>query len=149
MGRIHVFALRKEACLVGLVLVSHSEQLVDGLRAIVSQFGGSDVPVAVAGGTDDGRIGTTAPRIESAIRSILDGGADGALVLLDFGSAVLSVEVALEWLDPSDLARVRVTDAPLVEGAFLAGVQASTGATLDEVAEAARGWHSLPKLPGA
>jgi len=134
---------------VGLVLISHSEQLVDGLRAIVSQFGGADVPVAVAGGTDDGRIGTTAPRIEAAIRSVLDGGADGALVLLDFGSALLSLEVALEWLDPADLSRVRVSDAPLVEGAFLAGVQASTGATLDEVAEAARGWQSLPKIPGA
>jgi len=135
--------------LVGLVLVSHSEQLVDGLRAIVAQFGGSDVPVALAGGTDDGRIGTTAPRIQAAIRSVLDDGAEGALVLLDFGSALLSLEVALEWLDPADRARVRVSDAPLVEGAFLAGVQASTGASLDEVAEAARGWQSLPKLPEA
>ena len=132
---------------MGLVRVSHSEQLGDGLRAIVSQFGGSDVPVALAGGTDDGRIGTTAPRIEAAIHSVLDGGAEGALVLLDFGSALLSLEVALEWLEPEDRERVRVSDAPLVEGAFLAGVQASTGATLDDVAEAARGWASLPKLP--
>jgi dihydroxyacetone kinase phosphotransfer subunit len=135
--------------LVGLVLVSHSEQLVEGLGAIVAQFGGTDVPVALAGGTDDGRIGTTAPRIESAIRSILEGGSEGALVLLDFGSALLSLEVALEWLDPADRARVVVSDAPLVEGAFLAGVTASTGATLAEVAEAARGWQSLPKLPEA
>jgi len=134
---------------VGLVLVSHSEQLVEGLSAIVAQFGGTDVPVALAGGTDDGRIGTTAPRIESAIGSVLDGGSEGALVLLDFGSALLSLEVALEWLDPADLARVVVSDAPLVEGAFLAGVAASTGATLAEVAEAARGWQSLPKLPQA
>jgi len=133
---------------VGLVLVSHSEQLVEGLRAIVAQFGGADVPVGVAGGTDDGRIGTTAPRIVSAIRSVLDEGAEGALVLLDFGSALLSLEVALEWLEPAERSRVRVSDAPLVEGAFLAGVQASTGATLDEVADAARGWASLPKLPG-
>ena len=134
---------------MGLVLVSHSEQLVEGLRAIVSQFGGSDVPVALAGGTPDGRIGTTAPRIETAIRSILDTSAEGVLVLLDFGSAMLSLDVALEWLDPVERARVRVSDAPLVEGAVLAGVQASTGATLDEVADAARGWQSLPKLPEA
>jgi dihydroxyacetone kinase phosphotransfer subunit len=140
---------RKEACLVGLVLVSHSEQLVAGLQAIVAQFGGAEVPVALAGGTDDGRIGTTAPRIASAIQTVLDSGADGALVLLDFGSALLSLEVALEWLDPAERARVVVSEAPLVEGAFLAGVQASTGATLAEVAEAARGWQSLPKVPGA
>jgi len=134
---------------VGLVLVSHSEQLVTGLGAIVAQFGGSDVPVALAGGTEDGRIGTTAPRIEVAIRTVLDAGADGAVVFLDFGSALLSLEVALEMLEPDVRARVRVSDAPLVEGAFLAGVQASTGASLDEVAEAARGWHALPKIPEA
>lgn len=134
---------------MGLVLVSHSEQLVTGLAAIVAQFGGSDVPVAPAGGTDDGRIGTTAPRIETAIRTVLDEAADGAVVLLDFGSALLSLEVALEMLEPELRARVRVSDAPLVEGAFLAGVQASTGAALDEVVQAARAWQSLPKVPGA
>jgi PTS hybrid protein len=140
---------RKEASLVGLVLVSHSEQLVIGLGSIVVQFGGSDVPLALAGGTEDGRIGTTAPRIEAAIRSVLDDGAEGALVLLDFGSALLSLEVALEMLEPDLRSRVRVSDAPLVEGAFLAGVQASTGASLDEVAEAARGWQSMPKTAEA
>lgn len=134
---------------MGLVLVSHSEQLVTGLGAIVAQFGGSDVPLALAGGTEDGRIGTTAPRIEGAIRSVLDDGADGALVLLDFGSALMSLEIALETLEPDLRSRVRVSDAPLVEGAFLAGVQASTGASLDEVAEAARGWRSIPKTAEA
>jgi dihydroxyacetone kinase phosphotransfer subunit len=140
---------RKEGYLVGLVLVSHSEQLVAGLGAIVAQFGGSDVPLALAGGTEDGRIGTTAPRIEAAIRSVLDDGAEGALVLLDFGSALLSLEVALDMLEPDLRSRVRVSDAPLVEGAFLAGVQASTGASLDEVVEAARGWQSIPKTAEA
>jgi phosphoenolpyruvate---glycerone phosphotransferase subunit DhaM len=135
--------------LVGLVLVSHSEQLVEGLRAIVAQFGGPEVPIALAGGTDDGRIGTTAPRIETAIRSVLEQGADGALVLLDFGSALLSLEIALESLEPEVRSRVRISDGPLVEGAFLAGVQASTGAELDEVADAAREWQSLPKALGA
>ena len=133
---------------MGLVLVSHSEELVTGLRAIVGQFGGDAVPVATAGGTDDGRIGTTAPRIEAAIDDVL-GRADGALVLLDFGSALLSLEVALEGLEPAVRARLAVSDAPLVEGAFLAGVQASTGADLVEVAAAARGWASMPKLPEA
>jgi dihydroxyacetone kinase DhaKLM complex PTS-EIIA-like component DhaM len=55
----------------------------------------------------------------------------------------------LESLEPEVRSRVRVSEAPLVEGAFLAGVQASTGASLDDVAEAARGWQSMPKVPGA
>ena len=84
---------------MGLVLVSHSGTLVDGLRDMVAQVAGDDVPVATAGGTEDGRLGTSAPRIAAAIRAVLDAGADDALVLLDLGSAALSLELALEDLD--------------------------------------------------
>src|SRR6187401_1349183 len=140
---------RKEARLIGLVLVSHSGILVDGLRDMVAQVAGDEVPVATAGGTEDGRLGTSAPRIADAIRSTFERGAEATLVLLDLGSAALSLELALEELDPADRARVRVSDAPLVEGAVLAAVQASIGASLEEVAEAAAGAASMPKLPGA
>lgn len=138
-----------ESLVVGLVLISHSAQVADGLRDMVAQVAGPDVAIATAGGTDDGRLGTSAPRITAALRSALDAGADGILVLLDLGSAALSLELALEELAPDERARVRVSDAPLVEGAVLAGVQASIGATLDEVAEAAAGGASMPKLAGA
>ena len=133
--------------MVGLVLISHSSSIADGLREMVVQVAGADVPVATAGGTDDGRLGTSAPRIAAAIRSTLDGGADGTLILLDLGSAALSLELALEEFDDDERARLRVSEAPLVEGAILAAVQASVGATLDEVAEAARGAASMPKMP--
>ena len=126
--------------MVGLVLVSHSRALVEGLRDIVAQFGGDNVPVALAGGTPDGRLGTTADTIVAGIRDVLGPSpaeADGAVVLFDFGSAALSLELALEALDPIERDRVRVPEAPLVEGAFAAGVQASIGASLDEVAAAA------------
>ncbi len=133
--------------MVGLVLISHSSSIADGLRDMVLQVAGSDVPVATAGGTDDGRLGTSAPRIAAAIRSTLEGGADGTLILLDLGSAALSLELALEEFDADERARLRVSDAPLVEGAVLAAVQASVGATLDEVAEAAAGAASMQKMP--
>jgi dihydroxyacetone kinase phosphotransfer subunit len=116
---------------------------------MVVQVAGPDVPVATAGGTDDGRLGTSAPRIAAAIRTTLDTGSDGTLVLLDLGSAALSLEIALEELDADDRARVLVSEAPLVEGAILAAVQASVGASLDEVAAAAAGAATLPKLPRA
>jgi dihydroxyacetone kinase phosphotransfer subunit len=133
---------------IGLVLISHSEKLADGLRDMVEQVAGDDVAVATAGGTDDGRLGTSAPRISAAIRTVLDAGSDGVLVLLDLGSAALSLELALEELPPEERNRVRVSEAPLVEGAVLAGVQASIGASLDEVAEAAAGGAVMPKVPG-
>jgi PTS hybrid protein len=133
--------------MVGLVLISHSGTLVEGLRDMVAQVAGADVPVAVAGGTQDGRLGTSAPNIAAAIRSTLDAGVDDALVLLDLGSAALSLEVALEEFDDADRARVRVSEAPLVEGAILAAVQASVGATIDEVVAAAESAATMAKLP--
>ncbi len=137
--------------MVGLVLVSHSRTLVEGLRDIVAQFGGDDVPVALAGGTADGRLGTTADRIVVAIREVLAASpadADGAVVLFDFGSAALSLEIALEMLDPAERERVRVPEAPLVEGAFAAGVQASIGGALDDVAATAASAIHLSKTIG-
>jgi phosphoenolpyruvate---glycerone phosphotransferase subunit DhaM len=132
--------------LVGLVLVTHSSLIADGLRDMVGQVAGTEVPVATAGGTDDGRLGTSAPRITAAIRATLDAGADGILILLDLGSAALSLELALEEFDDDERARLRVSEAPLVEGAVLAAVQASVGASLDEVADAAAGAASMPKM---
>ena len=133
--------------MVGLVLVSHSATLVEGLRDMVAQVAGDDVPVAIAGGTEDGRLGTSAPRIAAAIRSTLDAGADAALVLLDLGSAALSLELALEDLPEAERDRVRISEAPLVEGAILAAVQASIGLGIDEVAAAAEAAASMAKLP--
>lgn len=134
---------------MGLVLISHSGKLVEGLREMVAQVAGDDVPVATAGGTEDGRLGTSAPQIEGAIRGALDAGADDVLVLLDLGSAALSLELALEGLEQTDRARVRVSEAPLVEGAILAAVQASIGASIDDVAAAADGAATMAKLPRA
>jgi PTS hybrid protein len=135
--------------LVGLVLVSHSRTLVEGLGEMVAQVAGEEVRVGLAGGTDDGRLGTSAPRITQAIRDVLAGAAgEGAqaLVLLDLGSAALSLELALEDLEPAEREAVLVSEAPLVEGAILAAVQASVGASLAEVAAAAASAAAMPKL---
>jgi dihydroxyacetone kinase phosphotransfer subunit len=142
--------------LVSLVLISHSATLAEGLRDMVVQVAGDAVPVAIAGGTEDGRLGTSTTRIGDALRSAL-GSLDaapaasdgGVLVLLDLGSAALSLELALEDLPPADRSRVRVSEAPLVEGAIVAAVQASVGASLAEVEAAAAGAASMPKLPRA
>ena len=103
---------------MGLVLISHSGPVAEGLRDMVKQVAGNEVAVGIAGGTEDGRLGTSAPRITAALRTALDAGADGVLVLFDLGSAALSLELALEDLDPSDRDRVRVSEAPLVEGSI-------------------------------
>jgi PTS hybrid protein len=135
--------------LVGLVLISHSATLVDGLRDMVAQVAGDAVAVEVAGGTDDGRLGTSAPRIVGALQAALADSPEGVVVLLDLGSAALSLEMALEELVPSDRERVMVSEAPLVEGAVMAAVQASVGAALADVVAAAASAATMAKLPRA
>ena len=133
---------------MSLVLVSHSKSLAEGLRDMVVQVAGESVRVAAAGGTADGRLGTNAEAIGDTLRATLADSGDGVLVLLDLGSAWLSVEMALEELSDTERARILVSEAPLVEGAVLAAVQASVGGTLSEVAAAAAGAASMSKAPG-
>ena len=56
------------------------------------------------------------------------------MVLTDLGSAVLTAESVLDLLDEDVAARVRLADAPFVEGAVAAAVTAHGGADLAAVA---------------
>ncbi len=119
---------------VGLILVSHSADLARGSAELARQMAPS-VSIAPAGGTEDGGIGTSFEAITEAIASADTGG--GAVLLYDLGSALLTAETALEFLDPESAARIRIVDAPLVEGAVAAAVTAESGGDLDAVAAAA------------
>ena len=129
---------------VGLVLVSHSARLAEGLRELVEQVAQGRVSIAVAAGGPEDSLGTNAVAIGEALESLAAGG--GVVLLLDLGSAVLSAETALETLLPDVRARVRMADAPFVEGAVAAAVEASLGSDLEAVliaAESARGQEKL------
>lgn len=127
--------------LVGIVLVSHSAQLAAGLAELLSQISGGEVPVYVAGGTDDGRIGTSYTLVQDAIAKA-DRGA-GVAVLPDLGSSVLTARTVLEdEPDPS----VVMIDAPFVEGAVTAAVTAASGADLATVISAAQEARHAPKF---
>jgi dihydroxyacetone kinase phosphotransfer subunit len=128
--------------MVGLVLVSHSPQIAEGTTELVRQMAG-EVEVAAVGGDADGGFGTDPERIKAAIQNL---DADGALVFMDLGSAVLSAETVLEMLSWEVREKVRLVDAPFVEGAFAAGVEASTGSDADECVEAAMEARTESKL---
>jgi PTS hybrid protein len=128
---------------VGLVVVSHSAKIAEGVVEMAAQMA-AGVPSAAAGGTDDGGIGTDATLIAEAIAAADSG--DGVLVFADLGSAVLSAQLAIdELVDEARRPSVRIADAPLVEGAVIAAIQASTGSSLDDVAEAAHGAATMGK----
>lgn len=124
--------------MVGIVLVSHSAQLADGVAELTRQMAGPDVTLVAAGGLDQpGRpLGTDAVLIAGAIERAWND--DGVLVLMDLGSAVLSAEMAAEMLPDERRSRVLLCEAPLVEGAVAAGVAARLGEPLDRVAAEAR-----------
>ncbi|GAA1145069.1 phosphoenolpyruvate--protein phosphotransferase [Ornithinicoccus hortensis] len=126
--------------MIGIVVVSHSHPLASAAVALAAEMvQEADRPrIEVAAGLDETTFGTDAAAVAEAIGRADSG--DGVLVLLDLGSAVLSAEMALEFVDPEVADRVVVSSAPLVEGLVAAAVTAGTGAPLDQVAaEAGRG----------
>ncbi len=125
-----------------MVLVSHSPQVAEGTAELVRHMAG-EVEIVAVGGDTDGSLGTDSDRIRSAIEGLE---ADEVLVFMDIGSAVLSAETVLEMLEPEVAEKVQLVDAPFVEGAFAAGVLASTGADADECVEAAREARTESKL---
>jgi dihydroxyacetone kinase phosphotransfer subunit len=128
--------------MVSLLIVSHSAQLAAGVKEFAEQVAGGKVHIVDAGGAADGTLGTSVDRIQERLQQVVS--PDGTLVLVDLGSAVLSVEMAIEALGAD---RVQISDAPLVEGAYLAAIEASAeGATLEQVAEAALQARELIKV---
>jgi PTS hybrid protein len=117
---------------VSIVVVSHSEKIADGAVELAAQMA-PDVVIVAAGGTSDGRIGTSLEKVLAALDQAA--GSDGAVILTDLGSAVMTAESALEFADSP--AGVVLADAPLVEGLVAAAVAAQGGADLQAVRRAA------------
>src|ERR1700691_6383322 len=128
--------------MVGIVVVSHSAGLADGVIALAREMAGPSLALEAAGGFEDGdpthpALGTDAGRVLEAVQRAMS--ADGVLVLMDLGSALMSAEFAVEMLGDDAPGPVRLSGAPLVEGTVAAAVAAAGGASLDEVAAEAGG----------
>ncbi len=125
--------------MVGIVIVSHSHLIAEGVAELAREMGGPDVRLETAGGLDmpDHPIGTDAVLVMEAIDRAWS--EDGVLVLMDLGSAVLSAEMALDLIPEERGSKVLLCEAPIVEGAVAAAVTAKLGAPLDHVAREARG----------
>ncbi|MDF2710083.1 dihydroxyacetone kinase phosphoryl donor subunit DhaM [Nonomuraea muscovyensis] len=124
--------------MVGIVLVSHSAGLAAETVALARSIAGADVPLAAAGGTEDGGVGTSLDLVERAIRAADQG--DGVLLIADLGSSVLTARLVTE---PG---RIVLADVPFVEGTIAAAVTAGAGAPLEQVlaaADEARGFRKL------
>ena len=104
--------------LVGIVIVSHSQKLAEGVKELAEMMANNVAIEAVCG-------------------------TDGAVVLMDMGSAVMTAELAVE--ECRDEA-VRLVDCPIAEGAVLAALVAASGAGLDEVVRRAESSRHMEKI---
>ncbi len=128
--------------MIGIVIVSHSRKLAEGVHELAAQMAQGAVPLAFAGGVDDPQnpLGTNSEAIAAAIESVYRD--DGVLVLLDLGSAIHNAELAVElYFSAEQQPHIHLCEAPLVEGAIAAVGQARAGGDITQIRREAR--HSL------
>ena len=127
--------------MVGIVIVSHSQRIAEGVAELAREMGGAEVKLETAGGLEaiegaERPIGTDAVLVMQAIERAWS--EDGVLVLMDLGSAVLSAELAVDLIGDERREHILLCEAPLVEGAVAAAVTAKLDMPLAAVAAEAR-----------
>lgn len=128
--------------MVGIVLVSHSKNLAEGIKELSLQMAGN-VRIATAGGTEDGRLGTDVSKIINAINEVYS--EDGVIILFDLGSAYMNAQMAIEFSE-YDEGKVEIVDAAFAEGAVTAAVESSLNKSKEQIKEALKSMQ-LGKMP--
>jgi dihydroxyacetone kinase, phosphotransfer subunit len=130
--------------MVGIVIVSHSNKIAQGIVELARQISEPKLAIVAAGGMRNGSIGTDAVMVSEAIEKANTG--NGAVILAEFGSAILSAGMAMELIDSNLRDTTKIADAPIVEGAIGAAISASVGDSLDDVVAAAEEARNMSKL---
>lgn len=103
----------------GMVLVSHSEDIVNGLYKLLKEIT-KNTPITLGGGLEEGLIGTTFDRVFAAVD---ENPADEIYIFYDLGSAKMNIEMVIE----SSGKKLHLIHAALVEGAFVAATLLEAG----------------------
>ena len=120
---------------VGFVIISHHPKIAEGVAKMVSVYSGGNVLVRAATG-DKGVFGASPGRILTAIQDLEGLGAKKLLAFVDVESSVLCTKALLSG-EPTLEKRVRIVDAPLLEGAIAAALTSYLGGGVDECERAA------------
>ncbi len=116
--------------MVGIVIISHSEKIAEGIKELAGEMA-TNTPIACAGGTSDGQIGTDLEKIINAIKKVYS--EDGVVILFDLGSAYMNAELAVECLPKTMQKKIVIIDVALVEGAITAAVESSINGSLEDI----------------
>lgn len=105
--------------MLGFVIVSHSKRLADEVIELCNEMKKYNFPVINGSGTDEDYLGSNPLIIAEAIKKAYT--EDGVAIFGDLGSSILNAELALEFLDSEeyDKEKIRIMDAPLVEGVLM------------------------------
>ena len=107
-----------------IVLVSHSEDIANGGKALLEQMVEGITVIAIGG--HEGSIGTSFDRIQEGLKDLTE----DALCFYDIGSAGMNLDMAIEMYEGSH--RIEKMEAPVVEGSFIASVALKSNMTMDE-----------------
>lgn len=119
--------------MIGIVIVSHSKNLANEVIHLCNEMKKYDFPLINGSGTEDGHFGSDPMKIKKAIEDANT--PNGILIFGDIGSSILNSEMAIEFLDDEYKGKVKIADAPLVEGALIAMSINDEKATLESVIE--------------
>lgn len=109
----------------GIVIVSHSSKIAEGVSDLISQAAPS-ISITYAGGTDENEIGSSLEKIQSAFENNTG---DEILAFYDLGSSKMNLEMYMEMTDKN----VHKYDVALVEGAYTAATLAEIESPLENI----------------
>lgn len=110
---------------VGIILVSHSKNLAQGIVDLVNEVA-KDVPLTYVGGTPDGEIGTSFDQVQAIVDA---NPCDTLLAFFDLGSARMNMDMVADFSEKD----IRIQQVPVVEGTYTAAALLQAGADLDTV----------------
>ena len=116
--------------MVSLILLSHSPKIVEGIKDMLDEMV-KDIPLFVAGGNSTGGLGSDYELIRDIMHKAYS--PDGVIILFDLGSSFMTADVVLDEMDDAMKSKFAVVRAPLVEGAVVAAIEISSGASLEDV----------------
>jgi len=116
---------------IGIAIFSQSAAVAKGTADIVHDLVGDKVSCAHYGRPASRRLEEMITGMQKVLRDLSTSA--GIVVLVDFGATEIAAETAIETLPRATRHRVRICDAPIVEGAMIIGIEAARGASLAEV----------------
>lgn len=108
-----------------ILLVSHVADLAQGVAALLGEVA-QDVEIIQAAGLEDGGIGTSFERIQTAVDQAQ---ADQIYAFYDLGSAKMDLEMVQEMTDKP----ITIYDTAFVEGAYNAAALTQAGLNQEEM----------------